>query len=130
MIKKEFSTNKKYELIDITDAVKKAAKGKRGVVSVFTPHSTAAILITENEPNLKKDWVNFLQSQVEERSFLHDRIDNNAGSHILSGLIGQEKTFPVDGDILTGTWQQIFLVELDGPRTVRKVNIKIIDNRG
>jgi len=128
MIKKEFSTNKKYELIDITEVVKKHAKGKRGLISIFTPHSTAAILITENEPNLKKDWIGFLESLVEERSFLHDRIDDNAGSHILSGLIGQGKTIPVDGSVSTGTWQQIFLVELDGPRAVRKVNIKIIED--
>jgi len=57
--------------------------------------------------------------------FQHNRIDNNADSHILSGLVGQGKTLLLkDGNLLRGTWQQIFLAEFDGPRE-RKIIIKI-----
>jgi len=124
------STKERYQLIDITDEVEKIVKEsgvKDGLVLVFTPHSTAGVLLTENERYLKEDWLNFLEKLVSEASFQHNKIDDNADAHLLSGLIGQSKTLPIkDSQIIRGTWQQIFLLELDGPRN-RKVIIKIIE---
>ena len=123
------STQKRYQLVDITDKVEKIVEQagvKEGLVLIFTPHSTAAILLTENEEGLKQDWLNVLKKLVAGFDFQHNRIDDNTDSHILSGLVGQERTLPVEnGRIVRGTWQQIFLVELDGPKT-RKVTVKII----
>lgn len=127
---KEFSVSseKRYQLIDIGDQVEKIVEEsgiKDGFILVFTPHSTAAILLTENEEGLKQDWLDFLKKSVAGLNFQHNKIDNNADSHILSGLIGQGKTLPLEkGRIIRGTWQQIFLVELDGPRN-RKIIVKI-----
>jgi len=128
---KEFniSTEKKYELVDITERVERIVQEsniKDGLVLVFVPHSTAGIVLTENESSLKKDWLKVLKKLVSDFDFLHNQVDNNADSHILSGLIGQGKTLIVEnGRLIIGTWQQIFLAEFDGPRT-RKVIIKII----
>ena len=123
------STKEKYQLIDITDEVEKIVKEsevKDGLVLVFVPHSTAGIILTENEPGLKEDWLKFLKKLVFGFDFLHNRIDNNADSHILSGLVGQERILSLKGgQIIRGTWQQIFLLELDGPRN-RKIIVKII----
>ena len=127
---KEFSISSKdrYQLIDITSEVEGivADSGvKDGLCLVFVPHSTAAIVLTENEEGLKKDWLAVLKKLVSGFDFLHDRIDNNADSHILSGLLGQGKTLPVEkGRLIRGTWQQIFLAELDGPRE-RRVSVSI-----
>ena len=124
------SSRERYQLIDITDEVEKAVKEsgvKNGLVLVFAPHSTAAILLTENEAGLKEDWLDFFKKLVSGFDFQHNRIDDNADSHLLSGLIGQERILPVkDGRLIRGTWQQIFLLELDGPRN-RKVIVKIIE---
>ncbi len=124
------SSKGRYQLIDITDEVEKIVKEsgvKDGWVLVFAPHSTAGILLTENEKGLKEDWLNFLKKLVSGFDFQHNRIDDNADSHILSGLIGQERVLPVkDGQMIRGTWQQIFLLELDGPRN-RKVIVKIME---
>jgi len=124
------STQERYQLIDITDEVEKIVKEnnvKDGLVLVFAPHSTAGILLTENEKGLKKDWLDFLKKLVSGFSFQHNRIDDNADSHLLSGFIGQERILPIkDGRLIRGTWQQIFLLELDGPRN-RRVIIKIIE---
>jgi secondary thiamine-phosphate synthase enzyme len=128
---KEFniSTKERYQLIDITEKVEEIAQRsgvKDGLVLVFVPHSTAGIILTEDESGLKEDWLKFLKKIVSGFDFLHNRIDNNADSHILSGLVGQGKTLAVeDGKLVRGTWQQIFLAEFDGPRT-RKVIIRII----
>ena len=130
---KEFgvSTQKKYQLVDITDRVEEIVREagiKDGLVLVFVAHSTAAILLTENEEGLKQDWLDVLKKLVSGLDFQHNKIDDNADSHILSGLVGQGKIVPLeDGRIVRGTWQQIFLAEFDGPKT-RKVIIKIISD--
>ncbi len=131
---KEFSikTDKRRELVDITSEVRRIVKEggvENGMALVFTPHSTAGILVTENEPGLKQDVVKVLKDLVSGFDFLHDRIDNNADSHILSAIIGQGRTLIVrKGEPVLGTWQQIFLVELDGPRR-RKVMVQTVSQK-
>ena len=128
---KEFniSTKKRYELIDITERVEKIVEEsdiKDGLVLVFVMHSTVGILLNENEPGLKEDWLKIFKKITSGVDFAHNQTDNNADAHIIAGLIGNEKTLILEnGRLIRGTWQQIFLVELDGPRT-RKVIIKII----
>lgn len=123
------SSSNRWELIDITREVEKVvseSKAKEGICLVFVPHSTAAVILTENEEGLKNDWLRVLQKQVEGLNFKHNQIDDNADSHILAGILGQGKTIPIEnGKLIRGTWQQIFLVELDGPRE-RKIIVKII----
>jgi len=121
-------SKKRYELIDITEKVEKMVKDsavKNGEVLIFIPHSTAGILLTENEEGLKEDWLEFFKKIVSGLNFSHNKIDDNADAHILSGLIGQQKILIIkDGKIVRGAWQNIFLVELDGPRN-RKAIVKI-----
>lgn len=128
---KEFiiSTEKRYQLVDITDKIEEIivqSKVKEGAVLIFVPHSTAGILLTENEPGLKDDWLNFFKKLVSGFEFEHNRIDDNADSHLLSGLLGQGRVLAIEkGKLVRGTWQQIFLTEFDGPRE-RKVIVKFI----
>ena len=123
------STRDRHELIDITDRVEGVvaeSSVKDGLVLVFVAHSTAAVLLTENEEGLKQDWLDVFKKLVSGFNFQHDRIDDNADSHILSGLLGQGKVLPIEkGRLVRGTWQQVFLAEFDGPKT-RKVIFKII----
>jgi secondary thiamine-phosphate synthase enzyme len=123
------STEKRYQLVDITDSVEEIVRKtgiRDGQVLVFVPHSTAALLLTENEEGLKKDWLDILKKLVSGFDFRHNRIDDNADSHILSGLVGQARILPIEeGRIVRGTWQQIFLAEFDGPKT-RRVMISVI----
>lgn len=129
--KEEFkiSTQQRYQLVDITDRVEEVVKKSRlkeGQVLVFLPHSTAAVLLTENEDGLKQDWLDLLRKMVSGFTFRHNQIDNNADSHILSGLVGQARVLPVQGGrIIRGTWQQIFLAEFDGPRS-RRVSLSLV----
>ena len=129
--KKEFDilTEKRYQLVDITGSVE-GIVGKSGIkggqVLVFVPHSTAAVLLTENEQGLKEDFLDILKKLVSGFNFRHNAIDDNADSHILSGLVGQAKILLLeDQRIIRGTWQQIFLAEFDGPKN-RRVVVSIV----
>ena len=118
------STSQKIELVDITDKIQKEVGQESRMVLVFIPHATAGVLINENEENLKADFVGFLGKISSWGPFQHNKIDNNAASHLGASLIGQSVVVPASGGKLQlGRWQRIFLVELDGPRE-RKVIIQ------
>jgi secondary thiamine-phosphate synthase enzyme len=116
------------EFVDITDRIERflSESGVRdGLCLVFTPHTTAAILINENaDPSLHKDFDNFLKGLAPRADgYFHN--DGNCDSHLKSALIGPSKTLPVEnGRLVLGTWQGVFLCEFDGPRR-RQVTVKI-----
>ncbi len=120
------------EVIDITDRVRDivAESGaESGLVTVYTPHATAAITINENaDPNIGKDFLSALRKLVVEHDgWLHDQVDNNAAAHIKSALIGPSESVPLEGGKLRlGTWQDIFFCEFDGPRRGRTVIVSVL----
>lgn len=123
-------SNKRVEIIDITqdlNDILAKCKLKEGIINVFARHSTAGIVINENESGLIKDFQNALESLIPTgKGYLHDRIDNNADSHIRSFFIGSSETIPLENGFLSlGTWQSVFFVELDGPRA-RKFVITVM----
>ncbi len=125
----EFSSSKKIELINISQEIEKTvyqSNSRQGTCLVFTPHTTAAILINEDEPGFKADIEKLIKTWIPEGDWQHNKVDGNATAHLASSLIGQTRIIPlINGDLQLGTWQQIFLVELDGPRTNRRVVIQI-----
>ncbi|MBM4240262.1 MAG: YjbQ family protein [Euryarchaeota archaeon] len=123
-------TSRRLEIRDITNEIAgilKKANIKNGLINVFTRHSTSGIVINENESRLIKDFENALKSLIpSDRNYLHNAIDNNADSHIRAFYVGSSETIPVEnGSMNLGTWQSVFFVELDGPRS-RKVMVTVI----
>ena len=126
------STTKKQELIDITEKVRQIIKNsrvERGMCLVYVPHATAGIIVNENyDPSVCNDIINQLEKIAPlTGSYEHDKIDDNAHSHIKASIIGPSETLIIeDEELILGTWQGIALAEFDGPRT-RTVLIKIIE---
>jgi len=123
-------TSKKEECIDITTHLKDLLKKtniENGLLNVYTPHATAAIIINENaDPNIQDDFLSALNKLIPQGIWKHDKLDGNAASHIKASIIGPSETIHIkDGNLQLGTWQSPMLVELDGPRE-RKVIVKII----
>ncbi|MBW2987618.1 secondary thiamine-phosphate synthase enzyme YjbQ [Candidatus Woesearchaeota archaeon] len=127
------STSKRQELVDITDDVKKIVKStsvKNGVCSIFTPHATAAIMINENhDPKVCQDIIDCLNKLIPAGKWKHDRIDNNADSHIKSSIVGCSQTIPIkDSKLMLGVWQAIMLADFDGPRE-RTIFVNICEEK-
>jgi len=125
------STSRRVQVIDITDRVEKVVKksGLRdGVCQIFVPHATAGLVLEEAESGLIRDIENKIESMFPKGAgYEHDRIDDNANSHLASGFIGQSRILPIkDGRIVRGTWQRPMLLEFDGPRSSRRVFITVI----
>jgi len=126
-------TNKRMEIVDITRDLNKliqANKFKNGLINVFTRHSTSAIAINENEPGLVDDFQKALNLLIPSNgNYLHNRIDNNADSHIRAFFIGSSESIPFrNGSMDLGTWQSVFFLELDGPRN-RKVIVTLMGEK-
>lgn len=128
-----FESSRREEIIDITNKVKEVINNsgiKDGICLIYVPHATAGVIINENyDENVSKDILNYLRKTIPKGIWLHDKIDNNADSHIKSSILGVSQVIPISNkNLMLGTWQGIGLVELDGPRK-RKVIICIIEDK-
>jgi secondary thiamine-phosphate synthase enzyme len=117
MITLEVRSSEREQIVDVTAQVARLARGiESGVIWLHCPHTTAAITIQENtDPDLKQDFLAHLRKLVPQPGFLHS--EGNADAHIKTSLIGA--TLPVlveKQQLVLGTWQAIWFVELDGPR--------------
>ena len=130
------------QFLDITDdvhTVVREAGLRNGVVTIFSRHTTAAVRIQEAEPRLLEDLRDFLQRSAPAHAHyrhndfrvrtvhMHDDESPNGHAHCLQLLLGASENVPVvDGELLLGVWQRVFLVELDGPRPAREVIVQAI----
>jgi secondary thiamine-phosphate synthase enzyme len=112
----------------VASVVRRSAVSQ-GWVSVFSRHTTAAVVIQENEPLLLKDMDTMLErlsaaSGTYEHNDLSRRVGEmdpeecaNGHAHCQHLLLGSSENIPVDGGRLDlGRWQRIFLLELDRAR--------------
>ncbi len=125
------STSKRVQVIDITDKIEKVvdkSKIENGICQILVPHATAGIILEEAESGLIRDIEKKIENMFPKGAgYEHDRIDDNANSHLASGFIGQSRILPIkDGRIVRGTWQRPMLLEFDGPRSSRRVFITVI----
>lgn len=97
------------------------AKGWRdGVLTVFSPHTTAGITINENaDPDVASDMESFLNRLIPVKAdFRH--AEGNSDAHLKASLIGSSVQVVVrEGNLWLGTWQGIYFCEFDGPRQRR-----------
>ena len=124
----KINTSKNFEIIDITSKINELIDINEGIVSIFSRHSTSAIVVNENEAGLLKDVQFTLDNLITDKySYSHDRIDNNARSHLKSFLLSSSECLPIkNGKLDLGTWQSVFFVELDGPRRNRTVTLTMV----
>lgn len=124
----KINTNKNFEIIDITSKINSLIDIENGIISIFSRHSTSAIVVNENESGLLNDLEFMLGNLVSDKfSYQHDRIDNNARSHLKSFLLSSSECLPVrNGNLDLGTWQSVFFIELDGPRRGRTVTLTMV----
>ena len=123
-------TRRRCELIEITGEVERVVREDGltdGLVVVYSPHTTAGITINENaDPSVVDDMVMKLTKVIEHRDPDYRHGEGNSDSHIKTSLIGPSQTVIVEGGrLLLGTWQGIFFVECDGPRS-RKLFVKTL----
>jgi secondary thiamine-phosphate synthase enzyme len=115
-------TNAREQILIITDELQHALAGLTdgdGICTIVTPHTTCAISVNENaDPDVPADLTKALRAMVPAVNFQHG--EGNSDAHLLSAIIGTSLSWPYrNGRLVLGTWQGIYFIELDGPRTRR-----------
>ena len=124
-------TNRLIDFIDITGEIEdliEKSNLKEGSVVVFSPHTTAGIIINHNEEMLLQDFSRVLHEVAPvDSKYSHDMFEltnktvsdgrSNGHSHCKGMFIPSSETIPFkNGQLLLGEKQSILFVELDGGR--------------
>jgi len=120
-------TSERLEFINITDRLDEIARHSgvsAGLLHVQSLHTTAGVFVSEWQDALIEDTKSFLNQFVSRDSYWRhndprysDCERKNADSHIRGLFVGPGLSLQVrDSRVLLGTWQNIVLAELDGPR--------------
>jgi secondary thiamine-phosphate synthase enzyme len=126
---RDVSTKTPIEAVNVTDVCAGLLPNAATGVSLFyLPHTTAALVISEDDDELRDDLARVAQELLAPlRPFRHRRKNNpNAEAHVLSSLAGVSIMVPFTGGRLElGTYQTIMLLEFDGPKT-RQIRCRIL----
>ncbi len=137
----QYQTKGEFDFIDITQEVKEfvvQCEIKNGLVNIQTLHTTATILVNENEPLLLEDIKKNLEKLAPGNvNYDHDNFTKrtvnvcpgecaNGRSHCKAIYLPVSVTLNlIDGQIQFGQWQSIMLIELDHSR-MRKIQIQVV----
>ena len=125
----------RIELVDVTDRIMDLVHRlniREGMVSVWSMHTTCAVLINESQTALREDMTRFLEKLVEQdAAWMHndpahsDCSRQNADAHLRAMLLGHSLAIQVSGgEAVLGQWQRILVAELDGPRE-RQLRVQV-----
>src|SRR5215203_4128806 len=146
-IHRTFNTERRRGFIritgDVQDAVDEAGITE-GLVLVGAMHITAAVWVTDDEPGLHEDTLEWLDKLAppswtepanavarellpEGGDYRHHRGgEDNGDAHFKNLLTHHQVILPItEGRLDLGPWQQVFYCEFDGRRSKRRV-IKVI----
>jgi secondary thiamine-phosphate synthase enzyme len=113
-------TDSRITFVQVTELVNSAVAEsgvKSGLCNLFVPHTTAAIIVSENwDPDVTTDMIMQLEKIVPRADgYRHD--EGNSQAHILSVMLSTSLNVPVhDGKLALGRWQGVMFAEFDGPR--------------
>jgi secondary thiamine-phosphate synthase enzyme len=133
-------TEKRLQFVDLTELVEERVRRSgvcEGLVTVQSRHTTAAVLVNENEPLLLQDFEDLLRRWAPaDARYRHNDLEARAGApaderpnghaHARALLLGASVCLNVaEGRLDLGEWQSVFLVELDGPRD-RTLSLQVL----
>ncbi|WP_447977719.1 secondary thiamine-phosphate synthase enzyme YjbQ [Candidatus Nitrospira bockiana] len=119
---------------NITGPVRKALDStslRAGLVAVFVKHTTASVLIIEDEPGIRADTKTFWDRLIPaDPRWQHNTLnpgEDNGHSHLRGQLQGPSIVIPfAESTLLLGTWQQIALLDFDTRARTREVIVQVI----
>ncbi len=119
---------------NVTKLVEQALAGtglRAGIVTVFLKHTTASVMIIEDEPGLRADTKTLWDRMIPaDPAWQHNTLnmgEDNGHSHLRGQLQGPSLTMPFqEGALTLGTWQQIVVVDFDTRARTRDLVVQMI----
>ena len=118
----------KTEVIPVTESLAAlCADVEDGFALFYTPHTTAALILCEDDAELRDDIVKAAEAMFTPlRPFSHIRNNNpNTEAHLFSAMSGTQVIVAIEhGKLDLGTYQNLLFIELDGPKQ-REIRCKV-----
>lgn len=122
------------QIENVTKPVAEALAGAKltaGIVTVFIKHTTASVMIIEDEPGIRADtkafWNRTVPADPAWQHNIRNAGEDNGHSHLRGQLQGPSVTIPFQsGALMLGTWQQIVVVDFDTRARTRELIIQIM----
>jgi secondary thiamine-phosphate synthase enzyme len=119
-----------YEITDEVANIVRQSKIADGTATIFVRHTSCSLVVMENAaPAARRDLEKFFERLVpEDDDYEHDDEGaDDSTSHIRMVLTRTSEVVPiVDGKLMLGTWQGIFLFEHRRAPHQRKIIVTVI----
>ncbi len=104
---------------------------QNGTFTLYVKHTTASVMIIEDEPGIRADTQNFWNTIIPPKPDWEHNTRNqgedNGHSHLRGQLQGPSLTIPIIQAALTlGTWQQIVIIDFDTRARTRELIVQIM----
>jgi secondary thiamine-phosphate synthase enzyme len=136
VVTKQFSLDMQGEtkIENITDkcqSLLKESKLNAGIVTLFIKHTTASIMIFEDEPGLRGDtefiWNKLIPASPDWQHNTQNPGETNGHSHLRGQIQGQSLTIPfTNKELILGKWQQIVVIDFDTCARTRDIVVQIM----
>lgn len=122
------------QIENITSRVAAALDGsgmQAGIVTVFIKHTTASVLIIEDEPGIRADtraiWNRLIPADPAWEHNTRNPGEDNGHSHLRAHLQGPSVTIPFTaGGMALGRWQQIVVIDFDTRPRSRDLVVQVL----
>jgi secondary thiamine-phosphate synthase enzyme len=104
---------------------------QNGILTLFVKHTTASVMIIEDEPGIRSDtrtfWDQTIPANPQWEHNTRNPGEDNGHSHLRGQLQGPSLTIPfVKGALTLGTWQQLVLIDFDTRSRTRELVIQLL----
>ncbi|TAJ23838.1 MAG: YjbQ family protein [Nitrospirae bacterium] len=119
---------------NVTALVQQALAGTgltAGLLTLFIKHTTASVMIIEDEPGIRADtkaiWNRLVPVDPAWQHNTRNPGEDNGHSHLRAQLQGPSLTVPFsEGKLMLGTWQQLVVVDFDTRARTRDLVVQVI----
>ncbi|MFW2331308.1 MAG: secondary thiamine-phosphate synthase enzyme YjbQ [Nitrospinota bacterium] len=128
----KIATNGFSDIVNISDEIDSIiakAAIETGSALIFVAGSTASITTIEYEPGAIQDLKDAIERIAPESAYYQHNErwqDGNGFSHVRAALLGSSFVAPFENrKLLTGTWQQIILIDFDNRPRERTIIVQL-----
>lgn len=122
------------QIENVTSLVQKAVADsglRAGIATVFIKHTTASVLIIEDEPGIRLDTKTIWDRLIPaDPNWQHNRLnagETNGHSHLRGQMQGPSLTIPFSNRaLMLGTWQQVVVADFDTRARTRELIVQVM----
>ena len=122
------------EMENVTSTVQETVSQsgiQAGTITIFVKHTTASVMIIEDEPGIRADtkhiWDRLIPADSSWQHNTQNPGEDNGHSHLRGQMQGASLTIPfMNGALTLGTWQQIIVIDFDTRARTREIILQLI----